>query len=188
MSTTSAYGWNIPDNTDLVKDGALAIRTLGNAIDTSMNTALGTKKAGLVLLNTTSFSAVASQAFTSIFSSTFNNYLVLYNDVVTSVDTAISAQLGATSTGYYQFGVYGRFNSATITGDNKSNNSSIVVCAQASANGISGNLLFFNPNVARRTSFETRATDIASTTGYYYNSGGFLNDNTVYTGFTLTCG
>jgi hypothetical protein len=79
MSTTSAYGWNIPDNTDLVKDGALAIRTLGNAIDTSMNTALGTKKAGMVLLNTTSFSAVASQSVTSIFSSTYDNYRIIYN-------------------------------------------------------------------------------------------------------------
>lgn len=36
MATTTNFGWNTPDNTDLVKDGALAIRTLGNAIDTSM--------------------------------------------------------------------------------------------------------------------------------------------------------
>jgi len=77
MSTTSAYGWNIPDNTDLVKDGALAIRTLGNAIDTSMNTALGTKKAGMVLLNTTSFSAVASQSVNDVFSTTYDHYKIL---------------------------------------------------------------------------------------------------------------
>lgn len=36
MASTTNFGWNTPDNTDLVKDGALAIRTLGNAIDTSM--------------------------------------------------------------------------------------------------------------------------------------------------------
>ena len=36
MATTTNFGWNTPDNTDLVKDGALAIRTLGSAIDTSM--------------------------------------------------------------------------------------------------------------------------------------------------------
>ena len=35
MTTTSNFGWTIPDDTDLVKNGALAIRTLGNAIDTS---------------------------------------------------------------------------------------------------------------------------------------------------------
>jgi len=79
MSTTSAYGWNIPDNTDLVKDGALAIRTLGNAIDTSMNTALGTKKAGMVLLNTTSFSGVSSQSINDVFNATYDNYKILIN-------------------------------------------------------------------------------------------------------------
>jgi hypothetical protein len=36
MATTSAFGWQTPDDTSLVKDGAAAIRTLGNSIDTSM--------------------------------------------------------------------------------------------------------------------------------------------------------
>lgn len=35
MPTTSNFGWTTPADTDLVKDGALAIRTLGNGIDTS---------------------------------------------------------------------------------------------------------------------------------------------------------
>jgi hypothetical protein len=38
MATSPNYGWAEPDNTDLVKNGALAIRTLGNAIDTTMAT------------------------------------------------------------------------------------------------------------------------------------------------------
>ena len=36
MATTTNFGWETPDDTDLVKDGAAAIRTLGQAIDTSM--------------------------------------------------------------------------------------------------------------------------------------------------------
>lgn len=36
MPTTSNFGWTTPADTDLVKNGALAIRTLGNGIDTSM--------------------------------------------------------------------------------------------------------------------------------------------------------
>jgi hypothetical protein len=36
MATTTAFGWETPDDTDLVKDGAAAIRTLGSSIDTSM--------------------------------------------------------------------------------------------------------------------------------------------------------
>jgi hypothetical protein len=38
MATSPIYSWPEPDNTDLVKNGALAIRTLGNAIDTTMGT------------------------------------------------------------------------------------------------------------------------------------------------------
>ena len=36
MANTTNFGWETPDDTDLVKDGAAAMRTLGNAIDTSM--------------------------------------------------------------------------------------------------------------------------------------------------------
>lgn len=35
-TTTTNFGWDIPQSTDLVKDGATAIATLGQDIDTSM--------------------------------------------------------------------------------------------------------------------------------------------------------
>jgi hypothetical protein len=35
MANTTNYNWETPDDTDLVKDGALAIRTLGSSIDTT---------------------------------------------------------------------------------------------------------------------------------------------------------
>ena len=74
MATTTNYGWTTPDDTALVKDGASAIRSLGSAIDTSMFT---TNKAGLVHINTTSFSAVASQSINDVFSSTYDNYRIV---------------------------------------------------------------------------------------------------------------
>lgn len=36
MANTTNYNWETPDDTDLVKDGAAAIRTLGSAIDTTV--------------------------------------------------------------------------------------------------------------------------------------------------------
>ena len=36
MATTTNYSWTTPDDTDLVKDGAAAIRSLGTAIDTTV--------------------------------------------------------------------------------------------------------------------------------------------------------
>jgi hypothetical protein len=79
-TTTTNYGWDIPQSTDLVKDGATAIALLGQDIDTSMNTALAGKKAGMVLLNTTSFSGVSSVSLpASTFTSTYDNYRLVIN-------------------------------------------------------------------------------------------------------------
>lgn len=36
MATSPNYGWSEPDDTSFVKNGALAMRTLGNAIDTTV--------------------------------------------------------------------------------------------------------------------------------------------------------
>ena len=35
MANTTNYNWETPDDTDLIKDGAAAIRTLGNSVDTT---------------------------------------------------------------------------------------------------------------------------------------------------------
>jgi hypothetical protein len=36
MATSPNYAWTEPDDTAFVKNGALAMRTLGNAIDTTV--------------------------------------------------------------------------------------------------------------------------------------------------------
>lgn len=41
MANTTNFNWDTPEDTDLVKDGAAAIRTLGDSIDTSMGDLLG---------------------------------------------------------------------------------------------------------------------------------------------------
>lgn len=61
MATTPHYGWETPDDTDLVKDGALAIRTLGNAIDSTVYSNVG----GMTLISTTTLSGTTI-ALTSI--------------------------------------------------------------------------------------------------------------------------
>lgn len=115
-TTTPNYGWTVPTSTDLVKDGATAIETLGDSIDASMFTALGTKKAGLVLLNTTSFSGVTSQAVTPVFSATYQNYLITLTLSGCSADGVVYMKLrsGATdnSTGYSW--AYAGFTTASV--------------------------------------------------------------------------
>jgi hypothetical protein len=40
-TTTPNFGWSVPTSTDLVKDGATAIETLGDSVDASMGDLLG---------------------------------------------------------------------------------------------------------------------------------------------------
>jgi len=80
MPNTANYSFPTPADTDLVKNGADAIRDLGDAVDTAMNTALGTKKAGMVLLQSVAFSAVSSVSFAAdTFTTTYDNYRILFN-------------------------------------------------------------------------------------------------------------
>ena len=98
-TTTPNYGWAVPTSTDLVKDGATAIETLGDAIDASMNTALGTKKAGIILLNTTSFSAVTSVSLpASTFTTTYDRYLIKGNLSCSNATVDINGRLRTAGT------------------------------------------------------------------------------------------
>jgi hypothetical protein len=78
MGTTTNYSWPIPEDTDLVKDGAEAIRDLGNAIDTTVD---GLPGAGLVHIKTVTDTGVASISLGSdadpLFSSEYDNYKVI---------------------------------------------------------------------------------------------------------------
>jgi hypothetical protein len=110
-TTTPNYGWTVPTSTDLVKDGATAIETLGDAIDASMNTALGTKKAGMVLLNTTSFNAVTSQSINDVFNATYRAYRIVFNLTAGLADADLTLRFrvaGSDASGSdYNYGVQG---------------------------------------------------------------------------------
>lgn len=77
MATSPIYGWLEPDNTDLVKNGALAIRTMGNAIDTTMGT----------MTPKSTFTAKGSIAAATA-ASTPANLSVGANDTVLTADSA----------------------------------------------------------------------------------------------------
>ena len=172
MGVTSNYSFPVPVATDLVKDGWDAINDLGVAVDTAMNTALGTKKAGMVLLNTTSFSGVASQAApTNTFTSTYRNYKIILSNMTCSVNNTSYrmrlriAGVDTTTTTYTRFGT-------------ESGTSSLSNNYASSTNWYFGNLSstatvpsfaiidLFNPQVATRTQISSQSLGPENNSGY----------------------
>jgi hypothetical protein len=187
-TTTTNYGFDIPQSTDLVKDGATAIATLGQDIDTAMNTALGTKKAGMVLLNTTSFSGVASQtAPASTFTSTYRNYRIIFSNLTTSVNaTNLRLRLRAsgsdtTSNTYYRFGTIdgppGNFgtgyeqNTSWFAGNNSSSSVSFIT------------IDLINPQLATRTGIDMHY--LSPGNNLFFMVAGYQSDTTQFDSFNL---
>ena len=187
MATTTNYGWTTPDDSSLVKDGAAAIRTLGSSIDTSLNTALGTKKAGMVLLNTTSFSGVASQSMpASTFTSTYKNYMAILN-VSADSNRSLSMQFrsGSTNkaTGYYGNGVQMVYTSTTVTGQATNNQSSFYIGEIISAGLETGlTMYFYNPAVSSTRSLYS---SVGFNGDYLSTRGGMQIDSEAFDSFTI---
>lgn len=186
-TTTTNYGWAIPQSTDLVKDGATAIATLGSAIDTSMNTALNKNKAGLVLLNTTSFSGVSSQSFNNVFSATYDTYRIFYNTTHSSnSETILRLRASGTdaSGGNYEWQRL-RGTASTVSTVYQGSQTSFNVIVNASGTSIQvGQITLFDP-------FKASATYLTLDSTYTVDSaslgqiGGRHNISTSYDGFTL---
>jgi hypothetical protein len=186
MATTANYSWSTPDDSALVKDGASAIRALGTAIDTSMNTALGTKKAGMVLLNTTSFSAVSSQSFNNVFTSTYDNYSIVFDMKLTSGVANLLFRLRASGTDatagnyfYVTNNRSGTSNPVTTTSSATSFTTSLINDTYPNPSTIN----VYSPNIARPTGLIG-----INTSSYTYTRAveGYHTVSTSYDGFTLT--
>ena len=114
---TTNYLFDYPTSTDYVKDGATAIQTLATDVDTTLFTALGGAYPGLRLVKKQTIgSGVSSVNVTSAFSATYENYKIIVNGGVGSATTAVAFKLGASTTTYNEFLIYGNYSSATVGG------------------------------------------------------------------------
>ena len=129
-------------------------------------------------------SAVSSVAVTSAFSTTYDNYKIMVSGGVASTSGAIGLKLGSTTTGYY-FSGYNVGWTGTLNGNGTGNGSEFSSVGHGNTAILTLNLELVNPFLADETMLYATKID-ASTGGSTNMVNGFLNNQTSYTGFTLT--
>ena len=184
MATTANYGWTTPDDTDLVKDGASAIRSLGTAIDTTVKSV--SDASGLVHINTTSYSAVASQSINDVFSSTYDNYRILISGTH-SASGQLRIRLRASGTDNTTASSYVSqilASTSTATAGNRQTTTYFVLNDYDSTLVNTTSIDIFRPALAEATGLTSLG--LRSTSGAYLNmTSGTHNQTVAYDGLTL---
>lgn len=179
-TVTPNYNWPVPLSTDLVKDGADAIKDLGDAIDA---TVFGLPSGGLTLINTTTFSAVASQSVNDVFTSSYANYRVLL-DVVGSTDMVIYCRLRASGTDNSSatYNTRRATLESTYTTTYSATATSFHFAVGRATNKSAASFDFFNPKSATQTSALGQSYEPASLIDL---SGLTFTNTTQFDGFSL---
>ena len=191
MATSTSFGWELPDDTDLVKDGAAAMRTLGNAIDASM-TELRGGTTGQILSKTSNtdmdftWTADTSGGATLISTTTLTGGSVTLSSIsssYTNLRVVIRNYKPSNDNGFIYFRVNGdaganryQLNTWTTTNGAKTFGADAWILANNNDNSVANGYLEINfPDYANTVTWKTingygYSTDPSTTTSAYYNS------------------
>jgi hypothetical protein len=134
---------------------------------------------GIVTIGT----SVSSVAISGAFSSSFDVYKILTYGGSATTGSQLRLTLGATATGYSYGGSansYAAGTAATQFGANVA----FWRTGEVNPEGLPCDITLSAPNLAKRSSFYANQTSLSA--GQFGMIGGFLDNNTQYTDFTLT--
>jgi hypothetical protein len=181
-TTTPNFGWPVPTSTDLVKDGAVAIEALGDAIDA---TVFGLGSSGFTLVNNTDFTAQTSVNLSNILTATYSRYRVLVSAVTSGAGATVNLQFRENTTNkatnYYQG--YGQVND-NGTGSSTGVNNGTQLVIMTSTNTTS-------PSVVSLDLYRSATNGVINGNGYSHQNGnanfmGGRNDGmTNFTGISI---
>jgi hypothetical protein len=150
---------------------------------TSAGGTAATASNGIITMGSGNTSVTVANAF----SSDFDNYrIVISNGVASGALAGILLHLGSTTSGYYYGGYSIQYTVATLSADRGTNLSNWQI-GYGTPNALSASVELQSPNLATYTMFQATGTG-AAVDSYAMNFGGYLNNTTQYTDFTITPG
>lgn len=199
MAITTNFGWETPDDTDLVKDGAAAMRTLGNSIDTSFVDLKGGTSGQVLAKNSNTdldyvWTTVASGGWTEISSgsfptnastltissipTTYKFLKVILRDVRFAADGNLRIRLNADNSALYQV-------VATYTGQSDAANDLSINVTSIDSTAVDGIQILDLPNYADSGNWklwEYQTFNLATDGTNYYGRkapGGYRSNNQI---------
>lgn len=139
----------------------------------------GSVSNGVITFGTGNTSVTISNAF----SDSYLNYRIVVNGGAGSTTGALRMTLGSTAAGYYYAGKARTYGAADL--NIELSNGAFWYAGETSTNGLTGVIELENPQTANRTLYQTVITPPRAD-AYWLSAGGYLNDATQYTAFTLT--
>jgi hypothetical protein len=142
-TTTPNYGWDVPTSTDYVKDGAVAIETLGDDIDATLFSVTGGKTVGYQLLASGTLSG-ASDVIMDNVTSAYSNYRILLSGTTSTQQGQIAINLRNSATGNLMGAVYSftqmyyATNNTTVSITAGYNNANGTIIGLGGSSGFSG--------------------------------------------------
>jgi hypothetical protein len=130
-------------------------------------------------------SGVSSVAVTGAFSADYDNYLITVSGGVASTTNYGDLTVGSTATGYYMSQTYMTYNSNTVSGISRQNQTRWIGIITGTTNVLDGAFWLNNPFTAKNTVVHAWNAQ-TTTTGENSSIRGYLADTTSYTAFTLT--
>jgi hypothetical protein len=150
-------------------------------------TAANMNAVGLWLVKTqTVGSGVSSVTVTGAFSADYDNYKIIYTGYTGSASPVepLKLRLGATATGYYGNAALFEYTSTALVGVNDNNQTFFRYVGGSSTAGSVTDIDLHAPFLASRTYI--RANNVNYSTFANGTYGGFLDNSTSYTDFTIT--
>jgi hypothetical protein len=148
-------------------------------------TAAQMNKVGLWLVKSQTIgTAVSTVTVTDAFSADYDNYRIIVSGGAGSTDLGLTLTLGATTTGYY-YGALGYTWAGATNNNGAANAAGFVIAGLGTAQGLSMVLDVCRPFATDET-FVTGSQVFMATGQRMQLYGGYLNNTTSYTAFTLT--